>query len=998
MSNLVPFDETEAIILLSVCKFILVCNLSKNSMLDCLSKILKALATSKNRKIDESYRSVSGLNYQTNVMFRFISASTPNADTNYVPKIFLAAVHLSNNDVDKFNKKLWEGLFMSSEKNKQAFLIFLTAQKFQSASNIFWALEKAETYLKNRGVLSSSVYDVLSIETLERFESMIEKDDNFVKKHKGMLCFLEMGFSVMKDFIVSGINCSIDFELKTESLENNHIDATSVPISFIYYNRAVNGLESWADLYVKFMKILWFEKSRQLILYMGKSFVNELSVDIGNINLTKCMRTPKRIADNIFIETDFTYGEVINRIRAILDKTSIPLKRFSITYKQPMTKSSNNSTFSTVFDVEAKTPQKDENISINFPQAECNTIINDINVQVQGYKLDFYKASSMAYTKPVKCCYGEICINTAQNWTELYAKLFSLILERYREDLLSYMEKNFAGGSRMDICGEAMKNRMTRPKLIGRDSDGNSIYIETNLSANDIVDRIKRILEICRISFADVEITYIKKDNTTSHLQHLLSGVSQSHTSVLHSIEPRYDKELVNRCLVLLRESFSNGIKRNAEIAKRKFRNAYFDKYQTDLPDNIDLDDLFCKNALEYDGKFYAISMDLIHFIQEQLQPYPIGSDMLFSYDAFYNKNISQFSLYGIYSAEMMKAVLVREFPDYYYKSNCFSTHRGLSLEQVVTAAYGEDIILTVSELQEKLPYIDVKQIFPVLSRSNSGFVRVTNGTYAIESRIYIAKSDVEKSKRSIEEDIRKLGYSSLKSIIVEESETHNPAVSEKALQLVLFDYYLTENFSRNRNLIKPLGEADSIVNILKNFCRQHKRITLQEVEEYEMEFTGEDTARRSLKAVTDAMIRVSSDTFVDRVDFDTAAIDKAIEPFFNSRKVISLKNVTSFSVFPDVEELAWNSYLLSSYLSHYSERWGYFGEEHKKKSIGAIFDKSLTFESYDDVMAQAVADSGIELTQEEVSFFLRNNEYRLRDADFKGIISKAYQIRMREE
>ena len=42
MSNLVPFDETEAIILLSVCKFILVCNLSKNSMLDCLSKILKS--------------------------------------------------------------------------------------------------------------------------------------------------------------------------------------------------------------------------------------------------------------------------------------------------------------------------------------------------------------------------------------------------------------------------------------------------------------------------------------------------------------------------------------------------------------------------------------------------------------------------------------------------------------------------------------------------------------------------------------------------------------------------------------------------------------------------------------------------------------------------------------------------------------------------------------------------------------------------------------------
>ena len=136
----------------------------------------------------------------------------------------------------------------------------------------------------------------------------------------------------------------------------------------------------------------------------------------------------------------------------------------------------------------------------------------------------------------------------------------------------------------------------------------------------------------------------------------------------------------------------------------------------------------------------------------------------------------------------------------------------------------------------------------------------------------------------------------------------------------------------------------------------------------------------------------------MDHIDFDIMATDKAIAPFFNERKVISLKNVTSFSLFPDVEGATWNSFLLASFLRRFSECFGFKGENFKAKAVGAIFDKSLKFESYNDAIAMAVADSGIELTQEEVSFFLINNEYRLKNSDFKDIISKAYQIRMREE
>lgn len=1136
MPNLVPFEEIEAIILLSVCKFVLGCNLAKNSMLMCLSKILRNMATNKKHHIDNSYRSTSGLNYQSNVMYKYISSNNGNSGANCVPKMFSIAVCLYNDNIEEFNEKLWEGLLMSSDKNKQAFLSFLTKSKPQSASDIFWSLEKAEEYFKSCGALSGSIYDGLSLETMERLELLISNDNNFAKKNKGIIHYLKIGFSVLKEYVetnaasnekqikicsytgestinsienqslISQKNTSAciseNVELKSEPLENNNINASSIPFSFVYYNRTVDVIESWADLYTKFMKIFWLEKGRQLSTYMGKSFLNELTIDIGDTSATKHMIKPRRIANNVYIETNLSYSDILKRIKAILDKTAIPAKRFSITYKQPVfIKKDDKPSLPAVgasSDVTTKT-QSVEAVSSARTENDSPPSSQNTTVSKEGtseYKIDFYRKQDLSYTKPIHCYCEHIHISDIRNWTEVYTALLSALWRKHRRDLSVYIGKNLVGGNRIDIGNEEMVRSMVAPKVIT--GDGDNVYIETNLSAKDIVGRIKCILEICHISLEDVEIVYTKKDDAkqrmigepkkraeriesstlgndfvdwlvdtcglmdrtaknycqsvhraesiakeqrlasqkiisadtyeeaqatyrellnnqrfismnerahnnftasiNKYLQYLLSGGTKSHSSMSKPTKPRYDKELTERCLAVLVDSFTNGIKKDASIAKRKFYNAYAEKYGIDLSEDIDLDDLFQECALEYDGKFYAMSATLIDFICEQLKDYSTEGDMLFFYDEFYDKNISQFSEHGVTTAEMLKSILEKKFPNYYYKSNCFATRKGLTLEQVVNAAYGEDVCLSMDELQNRLPFIGASQILPVLSRSNSGFVRVNDGIYAMGSRVHIAQSDVEQSKQIVEHDIRTQGYSLIKSLVVEESVAENPEIPEQALQLVLFDLYLANDFSRNRGLISPLGEADSVVGVLSNYCRKHNRITLKEVEEYEKEFTGEDSARRSLRVVTDAMIRVSEDTFLAQVDFDVAAVDKAIEPFFRDRKIISLKNVSSFSVFPDVEGVAWNSYLLASYLRRYSERWSFIGEEHKKKSVGAIFDKSLTFDSYDDAIAQAVAESGIELTQEEICDFLLLNEYRLRKADFKDIISKAYQIRMREE
>ena len=686
MSKLVPFEEAEAIILLNVCQFITACGLPKSSMVLCLSNVLRKLAGNKGYDIDDSYRSPSGLNYQINVMFDHISGTGKNR----IPKIFRSASDLYAHDNNVFNRKLWKGLLAASDGEKQTFLRFLTLQKPQSLSEIYWALEKAEEYLTVNGLLKGSFYESISADSVDSIESGIMHDPHFITKYSGMLRFLEAGFSAMRE-----------------------------------------------------------------------------------------------------------YTAVDNR---------------------------------------------------------------------------------------------------------------------------SWQTKNDTPANR----------------------------------------------------------------------------IGESQTS-----DRCFSSDVVGQCLSMIKEKFPNGVKKGSGIVKRKFMAAYFEKYGVDFPYDAEYDRFLSQITLEYADKYYAIDNDLITFIREQLSAYSVDSEMIFFYSTFYDAYIHEFSRLGIYSDKMLKAVLKKEFPNYFYYTNYFATRRGSTIEQVVNSAFAENTEndpLSIDDLREKLPFIESKQILPILSRTGSAFMCVGDGRYVVAKQVKIAPSDVERSRKVIDDDLQMQGYSFTTSLIVEDSENDNPEIDKAALQLILFDNYLSNNYSRNRTLIASLGEAISIRDVLTNYCKQHKKITLQEIEDYETELTREDKARWSLDAAVSAMIRVDRETFIDHVDLNVKAVDKAIGSFFGSRKIISLKNVTSFSAFPDVEGYAWSSFLLASYLRFYSKRWGYMGSEARKKSFGVIFDKKQNYDSYDDALAQAVASSGVELTQEDVGYFLLHNEYRLRTGDFKDIISKAYQIRMREE
>lgn len=130
-------------------------------------------------------------------------------------------------------------------------------------------------------------------------------------------------------------------------------------------------------------------------------------------------------------------------------------------------------------------------------------------------------------------------------------------------------------------------------------------------------------------------------------------------------------------------------------------------------------------------------------------------------------------------------------------------------------------------------------------------------------------------------------------------------------------------------------------------------------------------------------MTRVDKNLFVkdELIDFDITGIDAALNSFVQG-KIISLRDVTSFTGFPTVKGYSWNLFLLESFLRKFSRRYVYASPAANSANLGAIFPKSMNFEGYLDVQAAVVVQENIPLEKSLVEEFLIGHGFRAKRID----------------
>lgn len=602
--------------------------------------------------------------------------------------------------------------------------------------------------------------------------------------------------------------------------------------------------------------------------------------------------------------------------------------------------------------------------------------LNDTDVFV----VDFNDCLDMSFARVNSLTYRGQTILIRPKWRDLYIALLKRLYGDYPNEIDSVVGKVYGRASAPFVGNCHSISSMRSPGEFAPDR-----YVELNISATTVIINIKTMLDICGTSYEDVNITYTKdnKDEKESLLR-------------VQNIRTVFLPELLSIARTIISDIFPNGLRKSSQIARKKFAAAYKNTTGRDFPDDINLDELALQVGLEYEDKIYVPSKETKEFLRKLIDNIRKKEYRLVYYEELYNAFSEQLSADKIFSAEMLKTVLESVVPEmvFYRAYACFS--KDDSLVDDIIHAYGNDIYIDYHEIKSRLPYVDLYQIRLTCSRSPE-FVSMGDEVYALSGKIYLSKNDIEAARRSIEEDITENSFSKLGSIDVYESECMNPGINASALQTLLFDRHLSEDYDRKRSIITRKGAEVRMYDVMKEFCLEHEQISVNEIEAYERDISGRFTY--GLSAAFDNMIRVDKETFVhnDMVSFDVEATDYAISMYVQN-SVFPLADIKSFTSFPYVEGFPWNSFLLDSFCSHCSKEFRSMGGPAKQDIIGAIYPIHMTFDNYTSLLARAAASSGLELTEKTIGDFFSAHKYWLRRSKLNEVLATAQEMRLKEE
>lgn len=135
--------------------------------------------------------------------------------------------------------------------------------------------------------------------------------------------------------------------------------------------------------------------------------------------------------------------------------------------------------------------------------------------------VDFNNCDEYRFTKPVSLAYFESSFYyNFLSWKDLYVKAVELLHEDYPHIIRPDASKFLCAGTYY-FANEGQARAMRKPVLVGND-----IFIETNLSARDMLVRLRIMLDMCNVDYENVKIEYKNTEDDSSI-------VSQDKKSVL---------------------------------------------------------------------------------------------------------------------------------------------------------------------------------------------------------------------------------------------------------------------------------------------------------------------------------------------------------------------------------------------------------------------------------------------------------------------------------
>ena len=225
-----------------------------------------------------------------------------------------------------------------------------------------------------------------------------------------------------------------------------------------------------------------------------------------------CLKT-KVLHKQLFETTD------LNTVKRV-QKTVTENRIFQLSHKRQMKKIVAAAQYYTMFvktlDENAGLTEKSQNTQISSGGERIGEAVQKKEGSSNGKvsepnkrRVDFLQGDSFAYTKPISFVYFGNEQTDITNWTQLYVNVTACLSEDYPDEFLRMYNTNISGGRRIDFGTQKASEEMNAPKEVS-----DNFYVETNLSATDIVMKIRILLDRCNVDYENLEIYYIQPEST----------------------------------------------------------------------------------------------------------------------------------------------------------------------------------------------------------------------------------------------------------------------------------------------------------------------------------------------------------------------------------------------------------------------------------------------------------------------------------------------------
>ena len=408
---------------------------------------------------------------------------------------------------------------------------------------------------------------------------------------------------------------------------------------------------------------------------------------------------------------------------------------------------------------------------------------------------------------------------------------------------------------------------------------------------------------------------------------------------------------------------FKNGFRMSSSIDFERFKNYYADEYGEEFQYAADrLHYVLSNEALVFDDRAYVYGEDVSDTIRMYLKQ--MNSPCIYI-DAFFNKFSDKLYAFTIFSIDMLRVFIEKNYCDISVKWDYILLNESTSPSDLIKAVFGERETWSFDELQERLPCLKMDTIKQTLNGAE--YYRVDKGTYTHIDNMDLPESEGAKIIAFVVSKLQERDYVTANELDLSKFENLNPHCTFAAVRDAVFYKFLSNSHEKSGQVITRKGGKLRVLDIMEQYCREADVVSFDELNAFEATFDPEGrTHSQCLIAGHNTMVRVSRDLFVSdgNVDFDVEKIDEAIALYCHGN-FIPLRGVTDFSLFP-YANYQWNLFLLESYVRRFSHVFKYDVRAVNSANIGAIVRKSFDYNEYDDILALALANSSVSLSDKK--------------------------------